>query len=92
MRDHQSVEPAQLLGCAVHHQGWYGGIFEVAGHQHDPSILGAEFVGESLRIVRFSTVADTLVVGVPVGQCKIPAVFGEQRRYRPRCRGAGRLR
>ena len=66
-----------MLGCAVHHLGWDGGIFDIAGHQHDPSILGAEFVSESFRIVRFPTVADALVTGVSVGQCEIPAVFGE---------------
>ena len=77
MRHHQRVEPAQLLGCTVHHLGWYGGIFEVAGHQHDPPILAAEFVSESFRIVRFLTVADTLVVGVTGGQREIPAVLGE---------------
>jgi hypothetical protein len=64
------ARPAARLRCSpprlVH------GIFEVPGQQHDPSILGAEFVGESVRIVRFATVADTLVVGVPVGQCEIP--------------------
>jgi hypothetical protein len=37
--------------------------------------LAAEFVGESLRIVRFPT--DTLVVEVPVRQREIPAVLGE---------------
>jgi hypothetical protein len=39
--------------------------------------LAAEFVSESFRIVRFPTVADTLVVGVPVRQREIPAVLGE---------------
>ena len=56
---------------------WYVGIFQVAGHQHNPSILGAEFFAESVRIIRSPTVPNTLVVGVPVGQREIPAILGE---------------
>ena len=77
MRDHQRVEPAQLLGWTVQHFCRCGGIFEVAGHEHDPSLLAAELVGEPLRIVWFPTVADALVLGVPVGQRQIPAALGK---------------